>query len=59
MVIKKRCLLWDWTNTDGPGHKGVPHQMDKVNFDGPMHSVSNVSHRQPPHQGAFHELIQG
>ncbi len=42
MVVQKRCLLWDWTNTDGPGHKGVPQEMDKVNFGGPMHSVSNV-----------------
>ncbi|KAH8679970.1 hypothetical protein BGZ60DRAFT_241467 [Tricladium varicosporioides] len=36
MVIKKRSLLWDWTNT-----KNVPKQMDQINFDGPMHSVSN------------------
>ena len=36
MVIKKRCLLWDWTNT-----KNCPQMMDKVNFEGPMHSVSN------------------
>ena len=42
MVVKKRCLLWDWTNTDGPGHQGVPEEMNKVNFEGPMHSVSNV-----------------
>lgn len=38
MVIKKRCLLWDWTNT-----RDVPNQMAKVDFGGPMHSVSNVS----------------
>ncbi|MCJ1280428.1 hypothetical protein MMC21_008256 [Puttea exsequens] len=48
MVIKKRCLLWDWTNTDGPGHKGVPYQMDKVKFDGPMHAVSNWNTWTPP-----------
>jgi len=36
MVIKKRCLLWDWTNT-----KNCPQMMDKVNFDGPICSVSN------------------
>lgn len=36
MVVKKRCLLWDWTDT-----KNCPQMMDKVNFNGPMHSVSN------------------
>ncbi|KAL6717799.1 hypothetical protein ACLMJK_003884 [Lecanora helva] len=48
MVIKKRCLLWDWTNTDGPGHQGVPGQMDKINFNGPMKSVSNWNTWTPP-----------
>ena len=48
MAIKKRCLLWDWTNTDGPGHQGVPGGMDKVNFNGPMHSVSNWNTWTPP-----------
>lgn len=48
MVIKKRCLLWDWTNTDGPGHAGVPWAMDKVNFDGPISSVSNWNTWVPP-----------
>lgn len=32
MAIKKRCLLWDWTNTDGEGHSGVPWAMDKIEF---------------------------
>ena len=36
MVIQKRCLLWDWTNT-----QNCPQMMDQVNFDGPIHSVSN------------------
>jgi hypothetical protein len=36
MAIKKRCLLWDWTNT-----KNFPQMMDQVNFDGPLSSVSN------------------
>lgn len=36
MVIKKRCLAWDWTNT-----KNCPGAIDKVNFNGPFHSVSN------------------
>lgn len=43
MVVKKRCLLWDWTNThDCPG------QMDKVQFDGPISSVSNWNAWVPP-----------
>lgn len=48
MAIKKRCLLWDWTNTDGPGHKGVPWAIDKVKFNGPIHSVSNWNTWSPP-----------
>ncbi|KAL8691218.1 MAG: hypothetical protein Q9218_003514 [Villophora microphyllina] len=48
MVVKKRCLLWDWTNTDGPGHAGVPWAMDKVDFKGPISSVSNWNTWVPP-----------
>jgi len=48
MTIKKRSLLWDWTNTDGPGHQGVPWAMDRVNFSGPLHSVSNWNTWTPP-----------
>lgn len=44
----KRCLLWDWTNTDGPGHQGVPWAMDKVIFKGPLRSVSNWNTWTPP-----------
>lgn len=43
MVIKKRSLLWDWTNT-----QKVPKQMDKVNFEGPISSVSNWNAWVPP-----------
>lgn len=43
MVIKKRCLLWDWTNT-----KNCPQMIEKVNFEGPMHSVSNWNTWTPP-----------
>jgi hypothetical protein len=43
MVIKKRCLLWDYTNTNT-----VPKQMDKVKFDGPLVSVSNWNSWVPP-----------
>lgn len=48
MAVKKRCLLWDWTNTDGEGHAGVPWAMDNVNFDGPISSVSNWNTWVPP-----------
>ena len=48
MAVKKRCLLWDWTNTDGPGHSGVPWAMDNVNFNGPISSVSNWNTWVPP-----------
>ena len=48
MVIRKRCLLWDWTNTDGPGHAGVPWAMENVNFNGPISSVSNWNTWVPP-----------
>ena len=48
MAIKKRCLLWDWTNTDGPGHQGVPWAMDKINFNGFVSSVHNWNTWTPP-----------
>jgi hypothetical protein len=43
MVIKKRSLLWDYINT-----QKVPHQIDKVNFNGPISSVSNWNAWVPP-----------
>lgn len=43
----KRCLLWDWTNTNGP-NGNVAWAMDKVNFNGPMSSVSNWNTWAPP-----------
>lgn len=48
MVLNKRCLLWDWTNTDGPGHAGVPWAMDNVDFKGPISSVCNWNTWVPP-----------
>lgn len=48
MVVRKRCLLWDWTNSDGAGHVGVPWAMDRVNFHGPISSVSNWNTWVPP-----------
>jgi hypothetical protein len=43
MVIKKRCLLWDWTNT---AH--CPEAMENINFDGPFSSCSNWNAWVPP-----------
>jgi len=43
MVIKKRCLLWDWTNT---AH--VPEAIDHIDFDGPLVSCSNWNVWAPP-----------
>ena len=48
MVVKKRCLLWDWTNSSGPGNPGVPWAMDHVDFAGPISSVSNWNTWIPP-----------
>ncbi|KZF20099.1 glycoside hydrolase family 128 protein [Xylona heveae TC161] len=41
--VHKRCLLWDWTNT-----QNCPWAMDKVNFHGPIHSCSNWNTWVPP-----------
>ena len=43
MTIKKRCLLWDWTNT-----ANIPDSIEKVNFDGPLRSVANWNAWSPP-----------
>lgn len=43
MATKKRCLLWDWTNT---AH--CPEAMEKVDFSGPISSVSNWNTWTPP-----------
>jgi len=43
MTIKKRCLLWDWTNT---AH--IPQAMDKIDFSGPISSVANWNTWTPP-----------
>lgn len=42
-MTQKRCLLWDYTNTNN-----CPGRMDQVNFNGPMHSVSNWNAWTPP-----------
>ena len=46
-MVTKRSLLWDWTNTDGTGHVGVPRMMDQVNFK-VISSVSNWNTWVPP-----------
>ncbi|MCJ1290006.1 hypothetical protein MMC34_001541 [Xylographa carneopallida] len=51
MVVNKRCLLWDWTNIDGPGNVGVPGGMNEVNFNGPISSVSDWNTWVPPELG--------
>ncbi|KAK0124021.1 hypothetical protein ONS95_009007 [Cadophora gregata] len=35
-TIKKRCLLWDWTNT-----ANIPHAIESLNFTGPISSIAN------------------
>jgi hypothetical protein len=42
-MIKKRCLLWDWTNT---AH--IPSAMDAITFTGPLTSVANWNTWMPP-----------
>lgn len=43
MVIKKRCLPWDYTNT-----QQVPQKMNDVFFGGPLQTVSNWNTWEPP-----------
>lgn len=43
MVIKKRCLLWDWTNT-----ANLPNSIEQINFNGPLCSVANWNAWSPP-----------
>lgn len=38
----------DWTNSDGPGHKGVPWALDAVTFKGPISSICNWNTWAPP-----------
>ncbi|KAI1206081.1 glycoside hydrolase family 128 protein [Annulohypoxylon truncatum] len=50
MVIKKRQILWDWTNSAGPGNPGVPDKINQVPFGGnsPVASVINWNAWVPP-----------
>ncbi|KAI1271393.1 glycosyl hydrolase catalytic core-domain-containing protein [Xylaria sp. FL0933] len=50
MVIKKRQILWDWTNSSGPGNPGCPEKINQVPFDpnSPVGSVINWNAWVPP-----------
>ncbi|KAJ6262987.1 hypothetical protein Dda_1545 [Drechslerella dactyloides] len=55
MVVRKRCLAWDWTDT-----RDCPQEINNVDFDGPMHSVSNWNVWEPPElkgRAAFRPMI--
>lgn len=55
MVIRKRCLLWDYTNTNQ-----CPQMMDKVDFKGPIHSVHNWNAWYPQelkHRAPFRPMV--
>lgn len=50
MVIKKRQILWDWTNTAGPQNPGIPDKINQVPFgnNSPVASVVNWNAWVPP-----------
>ncbi|KAI0540309.1 glycoside hydrolase family 128 protein [Xylaria digitata] len=50
MVIKKRQILWDWTNSSGSGNPGVPDKINQVPFgnNSPVASVVNWNAWVPP-----------
>lgn len=56
MTVRKRCLLWDWTNT-----QNCPKAIDKVDFKGPIHSVSNWNTWYPTelnHRAPFRPMVR-
>ena len=56
-MTPKRCLLWDYTNTNS-----CPRQIDHINFHGPIHSVSNWNAWTPPelqNRAPFRPTIRG
>lgn len=64
MVIRKRILLWDWTNSSGPGNPGVPQEMNNVPFGGnsPVASVMNWNAWVPPElkgRAPFRPMVHG
>ncbi|KAK8118201.1 uncharacterized protein PG998_006482 [Apiospora kogelbergensis] len=50
MVIKKRQILWDWTNSSGAGNPGVPGKLDQVGFgaNSPVASLISWNAWVPP-----------
>ncbi|KAI1473174.1 glycoside hydrolase family 128 protein [Daldinia caldariorum] len=50
MVIKKRQILWDWTNTPGPTNPGIPDKINQVPFgdNSPVASLVNWNSWVPP-----------
>jgi hypothetical protein len=50
MVIKKRQILWDWTNSAGPGNPGDPDKINQIPFGGssPVASLINWNAWVPP-----------
>lgn len=50
MVIKKRQILWDWTNTGSPENPGIPDKINQVPFGdkSPVASVVNWNAWVPP-----------
>lgn len=50
MVVQKRQILWDWTNTTGPGNPGIPDKLNQVPFgtNSPVASVVNWNAWVPP-----------
>ena len=64
MVVKKRILLWDWTNSAGPGSQTGQEDMNKVPFGGnsPISSVCNWNAWAPPElkgRAPFRPMIHG
>ena len=50
MVVKKRQILWDWTNSSGPENPGIPEKINQVPFgdNSPVASVINWNAWVPP-----------
>ncbi|KAK8044049.1 hypothetical protein PG993_004073 [Apiospora rasikravindrae] len=61
MVIKKRQILWDWTNTSG--NPPIPQKLDQVGFgaNSPVVSVINWNAWVPPElkgRATFHPMVR-
>ncbi|KAI0154443.1 glycoside hydrolase family 128 protein [Xylariaceae sp. FL1272] len=63
MVIKKRQILWDWTNSAGPGNPGVPGKIEQVPFgpNSPVAAFINWNAWVPPElkgRAPFHPMVR-